>query len=707
MLQSASSECGLACAGMLINHFRDTTLSLQDLRRRHDVNLRGLNLNSLINILSENGILARPLSVGLNKLKALKLPCIIHWRFNHYVILEEIRGARFHVVDPGCGRRILGEEEVNDNFTGIALEVVRLEDDASAIKPGRRLKLQHLLPPLSTVSKPLLQVLALTLALNAVTLATPLFLKLIFDRALPESRFDILLALTASFLLLAVLQSITQYYRGAGLVDLRRNLSEGVSCEVFAHLVWLNGQVIERRSAGTIATNYRSVMTLTDTLSEEVLGTIVDGLSGIALLVVLFVLDPVIGLAMTLVIALYAGYVIWRNPERKSRLAESLAAEGREGGYFVETINRLQPIRLFEAENLRTVSFNNLHSRLEDARQAHGEFSNAMRAFGEFILGVGWVLVIALAASRVLGGDMTTGSFAAIVVWVGLAIARGRETVSRLAQMDALETHVDRVADIIQGKSDRPDRARSGGPFPRLEGLGCRDLSFRYGEHSDWVLRDCDFHVKQGEWKAIAGRSGEGKSTLVKLLTGMIAPTHGEIIANGAPLHHDQMSQVRRRLGVVMQNDGLFGGSIRDNITFFDTNPDIDHMEACADVAGIRDDIDRMPMKFESAIGEQGAGVSAGQLQRLMLARALYRRPNILILDEFSANLDEQSEAQIIRNLKQLAIGVVTIAHRSAVINAADEIYRLEAGRLRRATRAATAAGPIFERVVGGSDAPS
>ena len=676
--QSASSECGLACVGMLINHYIGSNLDLQDLREKYDVALRGLSLRGLLRICSDYGIAARPLSVGLDKIGSLKLPCIIHWRFNHYVILEGVSKSTYRLIDPGVGRITVDKDQFDVDFTGVVVEVVKVDDNADTPEASKKLTLKDLVP----ISRPIVwivsQVLALTIGMNIMALLSPLLLKFTFDTVIPDENINALWVLTASFAFLALLSGAVQYFRGAGLVELRRSLSQTISVDVFEKLVWLNNGYIERRSAGTVATNYRSVMSLIDALSEELLGTLVDGFVAIAVIILLCFLAPSIGMLLLSVMVIYAA-LFWINRTRKkAKLSALLGAEGRVGGFFVETVGRLQPIRLFQAETFRMVTFGNLQERLEDSRQRYSLHNNAIHVFGDAIIGVGWVVIIAFAASTVVSGNLSVGLFASLVVWVGLAVESGKTAISRLVEMDSLESHINRIADIIRGTTDKPSSNAIRSNLPKLEQIGMDNVSFRYGDDAAWLLKDCSFSLKRGEWKAISGRSGEGKSTLIKALTGLVEVKSGSIMVNETPLDHEHLFALRKQLGIVMQNDGLFGGSIRDNITFFDMSPDIEWLERCVEIAELTYDIERMPMKFESAVGEQGAGMSAGQLQRMLLARALYRRPQFLILDEFSANLDEDLETRILNNIQSLGLGVLTIAHRSAVLRAADSIIVLQ-----------------------------
>lgn len=678
--QSAAAECGLACAAMILQA-HGIGVQLQQIRQTHDVSLRGSSLRDLLTLIEDYGLAARPMRVEIDRLKQVTMPCILHWSFDHFIVLERCRGSSFDIIDPACGRRRVSRAEVDDKFTGIALEVIRPIVPVTLPNPDTKLRLIHLLPPFNAIMPLLAMVLMITLMLNAGALLLPLLVKVLLDRIGPGTVHPLFWGITSAFLALAVLQGVNKWARGIGLSRLRRFLSYHMAQSVFGHLIWLNASVIERRSAGTIASNFRSIFALSDTLGEDVLSAVIDSVATIAVIGVLLWYDAVIGCIVFAAVTSYGLWTIAGNRGAKIRMGQVLAHESREGGFFVETINRLQAIRLFQVERWRTASFATIHERLEDARDDYAQWLNGSRAVGEALLQICWVTVVAIAAWRVSTGGISVGLFSSIIVWLGLATTRARDAVTRVAQLDWLESHVDRLADILLSPSDRDD-SDACMPSPPVESIGCEGLSARYGPSLPRILNDVNLEVSRGEWITIVGSSGQGKSTLVKTLTGLMIPEEGTLRLDGESTPWQSTKRLRRSVGAVMQNDGLLAGSIRDNITFFDEHANVELMESCAALAEISDDIARMPMKYDSLVGEQGAGLSAGQGQRLMLARALYKKPSFLILDEFTSNIDEESEARIIANIKKIGMGVIAIAHRSHVINAADRIYELHEGRL-------------------------
>ena len=655
-------------------------VELQTLRRDHDVSMRGASLRDILRMLDHYGVAARPMRVGLSRLGTVKLPCIIHWNFDHFVVLERHGSRGVTIVDPAAGRRRVDNAEFDTSYTGVLIEVVGVSE-TQTINPAAKLTISAMLPSLRSVRAPVLQILATTLALNAAVLALPVFLAALLGRIVPVRSWDLLLVASLSFGLLVVLQGATRVIRGFALTELKRRISDGMTALVFDRLIWLNSSVIERRSAGTIATNYRSIFALSDLLSEELLAAVVDSVSALAIIGILFWCDLLLGWVTLAFFLFYAAVVLLWTRRAKLLLRETLGFEAREGGFFVESITRLPTIRVFQAERWRSVSFHNVHGQLEDSRQRHADFVNILQAAGETILQGAWIVVLVFAGQRAMQGAIGVPMLAAIVVWLGLATSRIRDVVARVGQMDSIDVHVDRIADIVSNQSDRPPELALVPPLADGD-VGCRDLKFRYGSADNWTLDGVSFVAPTGKWTTIVGASGEGKSTLVKLLAGLLMPSEGALQIDDVDLTPETAAALRCQTGVVLQNDGLFSGSIRDNVTMFDLAPDLALVERCLVTASMAEDVAAMPMKLDSLVGEQGGGLSAGQLQRLMLARALYRRPRLLLLDEFTANLDEPGEARIVANLRATEITIIAIAHRPQVIAAADRAYLLRDGKL-------------------------
>ncbi|MCA3719274.1 MAG: ATP-binding cassette domain-containing protein, partial [Brevundimonas sp.] len=251
--------------------------------------------------------------------------------------------------------------------------------------------------------------------------------------------------------------------------------------------------------------------------------------------------------------------------------------------------------------------------------------------------------------------------------------------------------HLERLADIVHAD---PERGLDGPAIlskPIQGAVEARRLRFRYGQFDQWVLEDVSFRIEPGEAVAMVGPSGGGKSTLLKLLVGIYEPVEGDLLIDGHPMRALGLRAVRDRLGVVMQDDQLLSGTIADNVGFFDAHIDMDRVEQACRQAHVHDDIIRTPMGYHSLIGDMGSILSGGQKQRLLLARALYKQPAILFMDEGTANLDPELERRVMASLDEIKITRIMVAHREAAVRGADRIFLVDKGKVTEITGASVA----------------
>jgi len=292
---------------------------------------------------------------------------------------------------------------------------------------------------------------------------------------------------------------------------------------------------------------------------------------------------------------------------------------------------------------------------------------------------VTWLAIVYFAVRQHLAGLLTIGLVTAIVSWVNLVISRSRDIAQSMLEFELLQTHVARLDDIVRSPK-MLGRSAEVRPTSHLGTIGMNNVWFRYSEGGPWVLKGCSFRLERGSFTAVIGPSGSGKTTFLKLFVGLLEPTEGTIVAGESLAGTEATDAICRQSAVVMQNDTLLMGSIGENISFFDVEPDLDLIRNCASICCIHDFIESLPMKYDSIVGRCGQGFSAGQIQRLLLARALYRQPSILFLDEFSSNMDEALERSLLVNLRQLNIAILSIAHRRQVIEFCTDLYKCSFG---------------------------
>ncbi|UTW58837.1 peptidase domain-containing ABC transporter [Kordiimonas sp. SCSIO 12603] len=689
--QSAAAECGFVCITMILNHHgRD--YSLQDIRRIFGISLRGNVISDLMSAFDTLGFESSPFRVDMEDLEELVLPCILHWNFDHFVVLEKCKNNSFVILDPLIGRRELTYKEVSDQFTGVALEVEEANNQNIVFEKTKNFNLLDVLPQFNELLPLLTPLFLLTLLLNAVAISLPFFVQILLDKLLPNVSASIDVRLSTLFFALILVGFFVAFTRVGVAVELRRKVSQHISEKIFKRLIKLKLDFFEHRSSGSLATMYRSVHEITTAFSESLITSLIDGIAVLVGLFVLLSLNLELGLILFAIFSTYSIVAYKFQQGIKSRLAGVLHSEAIENAFFVESIKSVRSIRLFSAESIRLTAWKAIRFNVEEEYEKLLRYKGKSTGVLELILNGGWMLLIICAASQLVANGISVGYFVAYVAWFGFLTARIQNGFHEFAELDNLQVHVDRLSDVLGAELDESSSSNSveyeETNFSLELGVSitCQDVCFSYADNLPSVLESVSLSTEADKFVVIKGKSGEGKSTLLKLLTGILTPDSGTVFVNGIELTQNNLRQFRKSIGVVGQNEQLLMGSISENISFFETNSDSKRIIEVAKLAEIHADIESWPMGYDTIVNEGGTGFSAGQIQRILLARALYSKPKLLILDEFSSNLDEATEAKVIDNLKMLNISILSVAHRPGIVNRADEVFSLKKGHLTRYT---------------------
>ncbi|WP_343604179.1 peptidase domain-containing ABC transporter [Roseateles sp.] len=683
ILQSEVAECGLACLAMIATtHGQATTL--QDLRRRFPVALKGMKLRDLLEVAAGIGFSGRPLKLDLPFLAKLSLPCILHWDMNHFVVLARVHRASVTVLDPAVGERRLSLDEVSAHFTGVAVELTPNADFKPAAPPPR-VSLAALTGKVLGLRQSLVQILLVALVLELFAIVAPLCNQLIIDDVLTSGDRDLLKVLLIGFGLLLVTQTALGLARSWMLVLLTQTLSLQWRGNTFAHLLRLPVGFFERRHLGDITSRFGAVDAIQKTLTTAAIEALLDGLMGVAALVMMLIYAWPLALVVIAAVLLY-GLLRWAayRPLRDAA-AERLVVAARESTHFLETLRAMTPLKLFGREQERRAQWQNLIVEVQNRDVRTAKLSMAMSTANTFLFGVENLLVLFLGAGLILDGQqagtvtMTVGMLFAFLSYKGQFTGRVSALINYAVELRMLGLHAERLADIAL-EPPEPDEVPDHDLAHLEASLELRDVSFRYGEREPWILRHVNLTVPAGQSIAITGPSGSGKTTLLKVLLGLLAPEEGEVRYGGMPMRQLGLRNVRRQIGTVMQEDVLLTGSLADNIACFDTQPDPERVQAAAMLAQIHEDICRMPMGYQTLVGDLGSGLSGGQKQRVLLARAIYRRPRILALDEATSHLDVTRERAVTANLARLPLTRLMIAHRPDTIAGAERVIVLEGG---------------------------
>jgi ATP-binding cassette, subfamily B, bacterial CvaB/MchF/RaxB len=676
LLQSEAAECGLACLAMVASS-HGHSLDLNEIRHRFHVSLKGTTLKDLVSFARTLGFSARALRLEPAALDRLHCPAILHLDMNHFVVLKEMRGQNAIVHDPALGRRRFSADQLDRRFTGIALELK--PDEAFRTKPaGPSLGLVDLAGRLPLARSIVPKALILSLAFQLLVLTTPFYVQLVIDRSVSQGDAETLLPLAIGFGLLILLRAAVAWLRTRVLLAFGALLGAQLMSNVVRHMLRLPHGWFESRHVAALLSRISSIQPIRDLISEGFVAAVVDGLMAVLTIAIALFFAPWLALVVLcgfLVSALVKWWQVRRSMERENEYIEAFAKSQQE---FIETVRGIATVKVFRKEADRERRWSDRYVEAVNARYAVDLVAQKSDLMRQAVQALVLLLVISIGAGQVIAGATSLGVLMAFITYQQMFADSASKLLDFAGRFRLLDVHLQRLADVIQSEPEQDDSGLSGDSGrPLMGGVAANDLSFRYGDLDEPVFAGISFEVQPGEFVAITGPSGGGKTTLLKLLIGLLQPTSGTVLYDGRPIRTLGLATVRDRIGVVMQDDVLLSGSLGQNITFFDSQPDREWMRECARIAAIDSDIASFPMGYNTLVGDMGTVLSGGQRQRVLLARALYKRPRILFIDEGTSSLDTDKEREVNANLKALDMTRIIIAHRKDTIGAADRILEL------------------------------
>lgn len=691
-LQSQSAECGSACLAAIAN-WHGYGVDLVELRRRFPVGQKGTTLRQLMANADAMGFSSRPLRLEMSELGELKLPCIAHVNLNHFIVLHRVSKSWVRFMDPAVGERRLSMAEFSKQFTGVALELSPRSDFEKKAPPAL-VSLKELTGKVIGLKSALAKIFAMAFALECFAIAAPLVNQLVVDDAITSHDDDLLTLLIIGFLLLLVAQTAIGLARRWIVMVLSQSIQLQWTTNVFAHLLRLPVSFFELRQLGDVVSRFGSVGEIQRAITTSLVESILDGIMAVVALVMIFLYAPVLSYVVVGAVAAY-GLLRWASYRAfRDAAAERLVVSARENTHFLETLRAIAPIKLFSRELERRSRWESLVVDVQNRDIRTAKLSIIFNTSNALLFGIENLIVLWLGARMVMNGSgsgpqFSVGMLLAFLAYKGQFTGRVSALIEYGVTLRMLSLHSERLGDIVLHPAEPvEDTVRSATHLqPSLE---LRNASFRYGEGEHWVLRESNLRIEPGEIVAITGASGAGKTTLLKVLLGLLEPVEGEVRYGDMPVRTLGLTSYRACVGTVLQDDALLSGSVLENITFFDSEPDSAWAEQCAKTAQLHDEIGKMPMGYHTLVGDLGTGLSGGQKQRLMLARALYKRPKVLALDEATSHLDAANERAISRELSALKITRLVIAHRAETIASATRVMKLADGKLTEALRVAS-----------------
>lgn len=680
MLQMEATECGAASLGMVMSAF-GRYHPIEELRVACGVARDGSTAQRIVQAARSYGMNVRAFRKDPEQLRELAFPLIVHWRFAHFLVVEGWYPGGWFLNDPAMGPRRCDNDEFDESFTGVVLEVTPGEDFTPH---GQRPGVAGRLINAAGRIRPLILALGLIgLLLLIPTLLVPGVVR-IFGNGLAGAVGLAVSAALVGLLVAAIVQLGLLWLQGTLSVKLASKISVRLGATMVQRLLRLPASFHSQRGASALA--QRAL--LADQLSAGVTAVTVSLTTGIltsaTAAVVLFFVDWLSGI-FAAVIGITTAIVLQRTMVRSRDEAARLVRESIEVGMvFVSSLAQIEPIKASGTEDGIIAKGLGAVNRLLEAQQRIGVRTLSLTLIPGILTGGGLVLIAAAAAWQVRTGAADPGTFLAVLALAGVVIAPLGQVVVALDQAQTLRATLDQVDDVL-GADEDPELARqtpAGAPSVIVGDLRLSEVTFGYSPRSDPVVTDLDLHLKPGHRVALVGPSGCGKSTVSRLVTGLYPPWSGEISIDGLPRSAHAHDVLVDRIALVDQDVTIFSGTIRDNVTLWDKDISDHDVIAALEDAQLADVVASRVGGLDAVLAEGGSDLSGGQRQRLEIARALVRNPSLLVMDEATSALDPITEQRIDMAIRRRGISVLVIAHRLSTIRDSDEIIMLRNGRV-------------------------
>jgi ATP-binding cassette subfamily B protein RaxB len=674
-LQSEMTECGLACLAMIFT-YHGTTISLSELRRHFNVSQKGITLQQLKQVAQLSGFKTNVLRLDIHQLASVKLPCILHWDLNHFVVLKSFDEKQFVIHDPARGLRSISYDHFDKSFTGVVLELIpeQVRSFLKKKKPDSGIILRQLFKD-HLVS--FIKLVCLSGLIQILYIAAIQLIQRCLDNSLNHFQPKWIVILLAAFFGFKLVEISAIATRTILITSVGSLINRDFGMFVKKHLLSLPISFFENRHVGDVLSRFGAIEKIRSTLTEGVVEGLIDGLVSIIMLIVMIYTNHTLSIIVVFFSLLYFVSRFFHNQKSRQLNEEALYARAIELSHFMETIRGILPIKLFSKTNDRLRTWSNKFIIALNSSNRIVWHKLKFDVIKNLFFGTDLTLVLFIGCFFISDKMLSIGVLYAFISYRQQFILSITNLTDKFQNFYLLRLHIERLNDIVAEETEYKNEKILIQPILRDKKLLLNNISFTYPGDEKPVLENMTLTISPNECVAITGPSGCGKTTLLKILMGFLPPSQGQLYLDDIPVYPNYVASYRQTISGVLQNDLLFSGTMIDNISFFDSKVNMDRVYQCAKLAGIFDEIQLLPMGFNTLIGDMGSVLSGGQKQRVILARALYSQPTILFLDEASSHLDIAKEREINQNIKSLGLTIVMIAHRLETIQMADRIIKL------------------------------
>lgn len=693
IMQDTNGECGLACLAM-ISQWHGHRLDLTNLRATYPTTRRGLSLANLAAVADQLHFDVRGYKVDeIDDLQRVRLPAILHWNNNHFVVLKRVKRDRFTIHNPAVGVRVLTREDMEEAYTGFVLEV-QPSGAFQAIVKEKRYPLARILELTYGLRASLIQVVCVALIASLVAMTLPLFVQAAIDSVLPQSDLNLLGALSIGLLLVSLTTAAADWLKARIVANAGGAFFAQLTRNAVGHLFRLPLRYFEGRHPGDIGTRLESV----DHVRHIVTGAFVDAAVDSVMILfsgaIMFLYAPMLAFIITSIFLVVVAIRVGLYPQLKRQGALSLRARSEERSKMIDSLRAIAALKTANA----TVP---VAARWYDSfvRYVNASFRMQMTEANivllvDIVTGIGTAVTLYLGVAAVLKAELTVGMLYAFFTYRTLFFDRIDNLVSTMTQISMLGNNMARLSDFLEIEPEPVNRMIE---RPIRTGVSLRNATYRAGFADVPILDSINLCIAAGTGRTIAilGPSGSGKTTLLKVLAGLYVPTDGEIEIDGTSLSAWGLTAYRSNIGLLLGADKLLHGSIIENVSTFSLDADPVRVRAALRIACLEETVAALPRDVATVVSEENGVLSSGQRRRLMLARALYADPPLLLLDEVTSNLDEETAGEVLRNLAQHPATKVITSHDLNVIAMSDRVFRMTAGRLEEVDRQTIVSKPF------------
>lgn len=677
ILQLQQTECGLCCVNMIMNFFGHKE-TIFNLRNQFEVGRDGLNLSQLKFILEKYKIKSKIYKANLKGLKKLKLPIIGLWEEKHFVIIERIKKNQIIIIDPAEGRKVISIEQFENSFSGIILKP-EANSDFQPIKSNYENPWKKLLYLILQQKKVISVIVFFTFLILLINLAIPQLTQVIIDKSKMNEIDDLLKIIIIFATVIGISQAILTYLKGEMVIKLNVFLSEKMVTKVFFHLLKLPYKYFDFRSPGDLLYRLNSLMMIRDLISSSIIPGFVNICSVLVIFIYILSKSYEIALITIILTLINVMFLFITRKSIVSAIDNELITQSKSQSVMTEILFSILFVKISGAQNKIYNNWKNSYKQALLNFSKSSSIQNIINTVTSNFQLVSPLIILTSGMMLYQNNILSLGEVIAIQAISSTLFSQTNSTFSLYTQILSSISYLRRVNDIL-GTSQETEGSFKLDDFKR--NIVFKDYSFAYSNMSSNVLHNINLSIDKGEKVAFVGESGSGKSTLAKAIIGLYNSHQGTLEIDGIDINEINKNNLHKKISIVPQDNFLFNKTIFENITMNNNDKTEENVIEVAKLANIHEDIQKMPMKYNTVVNDMGFNLSGGQRQRIALARALISNPQILILDEATSSLDQKNEHDIMSNLHNLNCTVIIVAHRLSTIKNADKIYVLENGEI-------------------------